>query len=414
MSPPIQAEAKPALEVCLNEMLDAVIAAKSAPPPPPVTTPSASPSTNSDTNKPSESTTNLPPILASSGEADQWATVASWQGAMMGMDIISIPVAVSPVGTNSSRQFNPNSGQDSELTYIVHQQVAMQDGMLFRLKRIHFTNGVDLVEWPKRENGFQLVIRVKSTGLFPSYHAFDLQVSLPGGDLSKVVKGSTLEGATPIAKPPPPLTLTLLTSPEGASVYVDNILQKQVNTPCRIPITKGDHSLGLALPGYAPLSVTNYSFTTNRTIRWTFLPDPRIQKKSITVSANATTWTPSDVTINKGDTLVIRAEGQWSCAPGKELCDANGYPNNAAFYRYYMDSASYPRRTSTAGYGALVMRIGSDIKIHPVKKELRIIAPETGSIFLDVNESEDNKFRSDNTGTIVVNLTVIPSQPLLP
>lgn len=414
MTPAMSADAKPALESRLNEMLDAVMSAKSAPTPTALATPSATPVSNTDTNKPAESTTNLPPILASSGEADQWATVASWQSAMMGMDIISIPVADSPVGTNSSRQFNPISGQDSELIYIVHQKLAMQDGMLFRLKRINGTNGVDVVEWPKRENGFHLVVRAKSTGLFPSYHAFDLQVSLPGGDLSKVVRGATLEGSTFVNKPPPSVVLTIITIPEGASVYVDRILQKQVNTPCRIPISKGNHSLGLALPGYEPLSVTNYSFTTNRTLRWTFQPDPRIQKKSITVSANAASWTPADITVNKGDTVIIRADGQWSCAPGKEPCDATGYPNNAAFYRYYMDSASYPRRTATAGYGALVMRIGNDAKLQPVNKSLRLVAPETGPLFFDVNEGDEGKHRTDNTGAIVVNLTIMPSQPLLP
>lgn len=414
-NPAMNADAQTALTARLNELLQAGPTVR--------TEPKAATTTGAGTNQPPGTVTNLPAIMASSGEADQWASVATWKGAMMGMDIITIPVAEAQVGTNITRQFNPISGQDSVLTYTVRHRLTMQDGMLFRLKQVEGVRGVELMEWPTRGNGFQLVVRARSGGQFPCHHAFELQVSVPGGDFSKALTGAVIEPPRGMSKPSaavPPVVLTLITVPEGASVYVDDVLQNQLKTPCRLPVARGEHSLNLVLHGYATITVTNHPFTADRTIRWSFLPDPRIQKKSLTLSANAPSWTSTEIAAEKGDTLVVRAEGQWSCAPGREMCDAAGYPNNAAFYRYYMDSAAYPRQTSSAGYGALVMRIGKSGRILPIGKELRnlpeqrIAAPEAGVLFFDINEADEAKYRADNSGAMVITVTIIPAQPLLP
>jgi hypothetical protein len=412
VNPAIDTNAKNALESRLNELLKAGVSAQ-----PLSGTPSAD-ATGSGTNQPSGSATNLPAIFAASGEADQWATVATWHGTMMGMDVVSIPVAEAQIGTNVTRQLNPISGRESILTYVTTSRLIPADNMLFRLKRVRGNREVELMEWPTRGNGFQLVVRTRNTGLIPSHHAFDLQVSIPGGDLSKALTGATIEttrittSAAPLATNP--VTLTLITVPEGAAVYLDNTLQPKVNTSCRLPIPQGDHTLTFILPGYAPLLVTNQSFTADRTLRLNFLPDPRIQRKTMSILANSPSWTDSDVSVNKGDTLILRAEGQWACGPGRELCNASGYPNSAAFYRYYMDSAAFPRHTSSAGYGALVMRIGNTGRAIPVGKdflsatELRFAATESGPVSFDINESDEAKYRTDNSGTLILHLTVIP------
>jgi hypothetical protein len=359
----------------------------------------------------------LPDILAASGDARQWATVATWHGTMMGMDIVSIPVTNGKAGPNASRQFNPISGQDSELNYVVHHRLTPRDGVFYRLKRIPGTNGVELIEWPSLQNGYRLVVRARTTGQFPSHHAFDLQVGVTGGDLSSIAGDAVLDAGASGPKTLPPIVLTLITTPEGASIHINDKLQQKVRTPCRFPLTPGDYSIKLTLPGFETVVMTNQSFTSNRTLRFTLQPDSRIQRKTVTVLANAPSWSPSGITVERGDTLVIRAEGQWACAPGREPCDASGYPNNEAFYRYYMDSASYPRLTSSAGYGALVMRIGETGRIVPlgkdfaVSRELRFGAAESGPVFFDINEKNEARFRADNNGTLILHISVFPSQP---
>ncbi len=417
INPAMDANAKTALESRLNELLSAGTPIQPVPGTP------STPTTGSDTNQPAGSATNLPAIFAASGEADQWITVATWHGSMMGMDVVSIPLAEARIGTNTTSQPNPISGRDSVLTYVATYRLTLQDNMLFRLKRVRGNRDVELMEWPTRGNGFQLVFRTRSTGLIPCHHAFELQVSIPGGDLSKALTGAPIEtprGATRITPPAlPPVTLTLITTPEGAAVYLDNTLQPKVRTSCRLPIPQGDHALTLILPGYAPLILTNQSFTADRTLRLSFQPDPRIQRKTMSILANSPSWTDSTLSINKGDTFILRAEGQWACGLGRELCTASGYPNSAAFYRYYMDSAAFPRHTSSAGYGALVMRIGKTGRAIPVGKdflsatELRFAATESGPVFFDINEADEAKYRTDNSGSLILSITIIPP-PIVP
>ncbi len=373
--------------------------------------PSAAMAGSATTNKPSSAAPELPLILAASGDSETWYPIASWHAAMMGMDIITIPVFESPKGTNVTRQLNPMSGQNSELQWIVHHSVMPMDGMLFRLKRAAKREAVDVLEWPSRANGYKLVVRTPATERYPSLHGFDLEIANPG------FAGSTLDGIRPAQsdnKLPLKTVVSIVTAPEGAAVYVNGVIQPKVRTPCRIPLPSDIRSLILAMPGYAPLVLTNGTFPSGHIIRWNFAPDPRIQRANVTVAASAKSWQSAGVHVNEGDQIVLQPQGQWSCGSGKELCDASGYPNNQTFYRYYMDPAAHPRHTSTANYGALVARIGDSGRIVSAASARRFKAGESGHLLLDINESDTGMSRSDNSGSLIVNITVIPSQPLLP
>lgn len=354
--------------------------------------------------------TNLPAILASSGDADTWYPIASWRGSMMGMDIVTIPLSGATQGTNRTTQFNPMSGQSSELTWVVHHSITPSPAMQYRLKRAEKRDGVDLLEWPSAANGFKLTIRAPATERYPSLHGFDLEVALPG---SPGAPFGNIRPSQTSDKPAKPHVIALITSPEGAIVYLNGSIYPRVRTPCRLPVPPDTRSLALALPGYAPFIMTNTTFSNGQTIRWNFAPDPRIQRATFPASANATSWHDTGITINAGDSVGISANGQWTCGAGKEPCDASGYPNNQSFYRYYMDSTSAPRLTASANYGALVMRIGEKGRIQPVPS-MRFSAVDSGKLFLSINEAQTDNLRSDNTGTLMVSAVVIPAQPLLP
>lgn len=367
----------------------------------------ASPSATATTN---QAEVAMEPVLASSGEAEQWTHIASWRAAMMGMDIVSIPLAEAQQGTNATSQFNPMSGQNSEIVFIVNQCVTPADGMLYRLKRVPAYDGVDLLEWPSRANNHRLVIRVPARERYPSQHGFDLEATMPGATLAP--SGAVLV-ARSVAKPPTPALVTIATLPEGAAVHINGVMQN-VRTPCRVSLPLDTRSIVLSLPGYLPVVMTNQTFSNGQNIRRAFLPDPRIRKVSLAVPANAKAWTDTDMTVCPGDHLVIQAEGSWSCGPGKEMCDAQGYPNNQAFYRYYMNSDAHPRHTSSANYGALLLRIGENGRPMTAGTSTRLAATESGTLSFDINEGAAGALRADNTGAVIVNITLIPAPAPVP
>jgi hypothetical protein len=362
------------------------------------------------TNVPSVagSAPELPRIMGSSGEAAEWATVGQWSGTMMGLDVITVPLLEMQKGTNTQDHFNPIVGENSKWEYVALQVLPPASGMVFRLRRVPERLGVEPVEWPSPRNNHSLVIRVPPADS-TNRPAFDLQVALPGRDLGSFFAGAALESSAS-AKPLPPVTLSIQTVPPGASVWVDAVLLRDLWTPCRVRIPGGGrHALRLALPGYLPVSVTNQSFPADRVLKWTFQPDPRVVRKSLAVSAGSEGWTTDGTRVSKGDSIAVEVEGSWSCGSGKELCDTLGYPNNDAFFRYYMDTTSHPRQFVGANYGALLMRIGETGRPIPVGKSLKVSAPEGGSLSFDINEAAGKTFRQDNASALMLRLMVMPA-----
>jgi hypothetical protein len=326
---------------------------------------------------------------------------------MAGLDVITIAVMEMQKGTNTRDHFNPISGENSKWEYVAAQVLAPASGMVFRLQRVPDRLGVEPVEWPLARNDHSLTIRVPASNV-STLPAFDLQVALPGRDLGAVFAGAAVE-TTVSEKPLPPVTLSIQTVPPGAAVWVDNELLRESRTPCRVRIPGGRHALRLVLPGYVSVSVTNENFVADKTIKWAFQPDRRVVRKSLTVSAGADGWTTDGTRVGKGDAIAVEAEGNWSCGPDKEVCDALGYPNNDKFFRYYMDTTAHPRQFVGANYGALLMRIGETSRPLAVGRSLRVTAPEGGTLFFDINEGPGRKFRQDNASALILRLQVMPA-----
>jgi hypothetical protein len=347
------------------------------------------------------------PIMGSSGAAEQWVTVGQWSGTLSGEDVVNIPLMDMKPGTNTRDYFSPISGRNSRWIYVAGLSLKPATGLVFRLKRVVDRDGVEAVEWPSERNGYAMDVRTPPHGSAGRLPAFELQVGLTGGDVGAMFAGTVVE-PTDSSKPRPLVSLTLQTVPPGAAVWLDGAPMREVWTPCRVRVPVGAHAFRLTLPGYLPLTVSNQNFTADKVLKWSFQPDSRVSRKTLTVSAGASGWVEGGVRVAKGDTLVIEVEGSWSCASGKESVDAGGYPNNDKYFRYYMGNASPVRQFSGANYGALLMKIGEKNRPIAVGRSLRLSVSDSGPLFFDINETISGKLRQDNAGALVLRLTLMP------
>lgn len=110
----------------------------------------------------------------------------------------------------------------------------------------------------------------------------------------------------------------------------------------------------------------------------------------ITVSAQSQ-WTPTGITVRRGETLVISAEGEIRISP-----DANdrATPNGIVAQRYDA-RAPLPRTLA----GALIGRIGTG-QPFGIGMNATFQAPGNGQLFLGINDSNV----SDNDGSFQVNV----------
>ncbi len=351
---------------------------------------------------------NLPDILAESGPAGNWMTVGRVAADMMGMDVVDIPVTDRPVGTNRFEKFNPISQQSSAIEYVSLYRLPANTSLVYRLKRIAGREDVDVLDWPQPRNNYVLQVRTRPSEKFPCPHGFEIQVGAPEHVLSAVRSG------TPLAPKPANVTsaavarvfLDVVTAPAGAMLLLDDRAVNELRTPCRFRLPPGVKSVRVRLPGYVDGVFSNDDIRASRTLTWTFQPDPRVVRQTVTVAANATNWvTIADVT--EGSRIAIDARGEWSCAAGIPT-DAAGYPNNEANYRFYMNPDDYPRQAPAASYGALIWRIAPKGRPAAVGRSLRVVAPESGRLQFDINEGTETRLRADNTGMLVVNVLILP------
>lgn len=352
-----------------------------------------------------------PVMLATRGEARQWVTVGRWQGSVGTMDVIPVPLGSLQVGTNRQEIANPIAQSVARVEYQgLHAIPADFPGPL-RLKAVPGLEGVEVVEWPATRNDFTLSIRLAAAS-YPSKHAFDLQAGVPEGGAGVLFAGAAMETTSGEAMAAAPVMLGLNTLPEGASVMLDGIPVKEARTPCHIAVPAGIHTVELALPAYQKLVLANQEFVTNRVMKLKFEPDPRVVSKSCEISAGVNQWYPSGLLVPPESLLVIKAEGIWSCGAKGERCPPSGYTTAVPTYRHYADPAL--RQVAAANYGALLGRIGKDGAPFVVGPGTRVKAEAKGLLYFDVNEVTGRVARADNTGTLLIRISVIPPEAQVP
>ncbi len=413
LAPPRPDAQAPAIEAAFA----ALVKRLTAPPPVPRATLTNAVAIAKGTNDPAGTLTPtmtraaLPEVLGASGPADRWVTAGQVLVDMMSVDVLDIPLANQPAGTNRFEKSNPITDQSFTLHYVSIHPLPARAGLAYRLKRIPGREGVEILDWPGPRNAFTLTVRTMPPATVPCPHGFEVQVGGPDAMLATLFAGAQLEStADGAATQAIPVVVTIASKPSGAAVLLDGNPVRGAQTPCRLRVPPGAQSLRLVLPGYIDGVFSNQDITAGRPLSWTFQPDPRIVRKTVIVPADAADWI-AVAEVEAGARIAIDARGTWSCAGGGAT-GVEGYPNNEANLRLYMNPADYPRHTPGANLGALLWRIAPRGRASAVGRALRITAPEAGTLQLDINEAPGPKHRADNTGALPVTLVILPPSAL--
>jgi hypothetical protein len=262
------------------------------------------------------------------------------------------------------------------------------------------------------------MLRARPSGQTPCRHAVELEASWAGASAVPAIGETTAPGDTPAATNRPPVRIEIRTEPPGALVYVDRSLHAEneqiVRTPCTITVPEGGHRVRLTMEGYQDGVFDGFDCRDGKVLAWTFRKEAGLQETQVRVLAIGR-WKSSGVSVRAGEQIAVEASGTWSCGVRREPVDGNGYPNDPRFFFYYVDPKRSPRQVKEANYGALLMRVGPGGEPIVVGSARRLTVPASGTLYFDINETDDFKAREDNAGSLQVRIrTRAASAPAAP
>lgn len=328
-----------------------------------------------------------PEFFAESGFGTQWMTLGRWTADMVAPDVMSIPVFNQP--STQGSQMNPMAGQSSSWRY--ESQTTIPPGIYsFRLKRMDHHKPVQLMSWPKNEEGGSLTVRTPNASEWPLRVGFEIQYAR-SGDLIEV---------------------PVRTDPAGATVYINGEPYREGGedrtTPFTLRLPEGRYDIRIHAEGYQDESAERIEIRAGSKMAIRLKPSTSSNASKIRVDARAS-WAKTGVTLQKGDRVHISVDGEWS-ANGKDACDAGGYPNTLKFSQMYLEPRNCPRQISGSPYGMLIGRIGEG-KPFAIGSKGTFTAPVDGPLAFDINEITDEDKRSNNRGQLTVSLTVSRPAP---
>jgi hypothetical protein len=364
---------------------------------------------------PAPQTPALPAVLASSGEAQHWRTFARWGAGVRAIEMIRIPVMniTEPVKFSG---LSPVSNSSYQTLYRPLGVLRPAPGLVFRVKSVRGRLGVDVMEWPRVENDWTMLVRVRPAGKTPSVHAVDLQVNATAeeatperGEDGEDGVGDADDDGQP-AERAPPVQFTVESRPPGAEVFVDGVRQMAgalpATTPCRIEAPPGRREIRLKMPGFHDGVLADFEVKPGATAQWTFRLDRGAQKFTIRAFAH-TAWVNSRIHVEKGDQVTIETFGTWRCGEGGAMTGADGY-SSRQYPQYYRNPHGDRRLLKRAGaqYGVLLMRIGENGPVGPIGRQRSLTAPAAGVLYFGINESPG--FLGDNAGSITLQIETRP------
>lgn len=128
--------------------------------------------------------------------------------------------------------------------------------------------------------------------------------------------------------------------------------------------------------------------------------------RTVSLSAQSE-WLATGVFVEKGSTLVIKANGKWTHGPEGVSGDVPYYGPEG--YNKLDDMALLP----SANVGALIAKIGSEAPFF-VGDNIVLICPKDGQLFLTMNERPGIAAHDNNEGQITVTMQVEENKNLLP
>ena len=220
-----------------------------------------------DSHALSDSATNVTtvvavtPTMAESGDSPTWIPVGTLTAKINSMEVLEIPLAEMRMGTNLIMKNSVMSDTTMEIIFVATKTNFTSPGIQYRLLRIPKFNDVSIMDWPSDSNGFYLNLRTPSPDRIPFPVGFELQVSSLDNPGKKKIQSAKRT-----------IALTVRSTPPRAAIFIDGTLRPDTVTPCTFQLPVGPHDFRLTLAGYPDLNVTNYNFTINREINWTFKP----------------------------------------------------------------------------------------------------------------------------------------------
>lgn len=342
-------------------------------------------------------------VLGSSGQTANWTPLVRLEIVIHdAVEVVRVPLA----GLNAVRTIKGTGAMDApwEVFATPLQELTAGDAApAFRAQSLPPLKPVDVLAWPAPGNGWTLEMRAKADQI-PSRHGLVVEVD--------AAACHALGGAGAPAHPlGPPVKVHFETVPDGAYVLLGSrpltaADSKPLLTPfeCLVPVDTVD--IRFRKRGCQDAMLLQANLTSNAIFRARLQPVPGFVERTVEVSAIGLEWVASGIKVKKGNQVRIAASGTWACGSGGEAVDADGYPNNDKFYKYYLDPARCPRLLKSANYGALLASVLPGGEAVAVGKQGDLPVAADGEIAFGINETA--AFKHDNHGKLSVRVTVEP------
>ncbi|MDZ4199629.1 MAG: hypothetical protein U1E27_10150, partial [Kiritimatiellia bacterium] len=336
----------------------------------------------------------------------EWIPVGRWTAEMMGPEIFRIPVFNRGADETGSLE-NMLSKAKSEWKWEAIKALPPGGNHVFRLRRMAERNPVDVIRWPDAAKNEPLVIRTPYSRVIPLPVGFELQAAAPEepDDPGKEDREKELAEKG--------VDLVLVTQPPGARIGVDGKVFRlpsgePARTPCTIRLLPGKIRLTLALPDHVSRDIPEYDVIRGeQRVQWQFQAEADLPGTKARANAR-TGWEDSGIEVKSGDKVWIVPDtgGSWTVGERGEPCGAEGY-SEEKHPHYAAQKVAALKQVAEAPYGGLVARIGFSGQPFSVAGRIGFIAPSSGKLWFDVNESPEATHRRDNRGTLSFKVVVI-------
>jgi len=353
-------------------------------------------------------------MLQSQGDTANWTPLVKLEATVHdALEVVSVPLA----GITAPKSFDGVGGMGNpwQVKATPYQELAPGNAApAFRIQSAPPFKPMEVAAWPSARNNWTLELRAKADRI-PSRHAIVVETDaaackqIPGGAPPPAAAAGPATSAHGSGAPAPTIKVRFESQPDGAVVLLNNqpLLEqnKPLTTPFDYALSTNPVDIVFRKRGYKDAVLRQVFPTSNKPFHVTLEEAPGFADVTIPVSATATTdWTPTGVSVKKGNQVRIAASGTWSCGSGGEMVDADGYPNNDAYFKYYVDPLQNPHIFPKANYGQLIARVLPNGEIASVGKQGAFLASTDGEVALAINEPPNA--RMDNRGKVSARIMV--------
>jgi len=363
----------------------------------------------------------LPDVLGANGEAEAWKPLLKLTFEVNAMEMLAVPLT----GIAAPRTLSGEglvSGQPYRVELQPFRELVGGAALpTCRLRSVPGTFGVDVVAWPSARNDGKLELRVRPGRGTPSHHACLVEIdaaspalkAIPGVDGGEGASRSGDPDTGPEAGDMPRVRVNLSSDPAGAFVSVNGRLLalggQALRTPFGFELPATPLEIRFRQEGFLDVIYKDATPKADSVLHARLHRDPDYVEEVITVPAGGKGWQTTRIRVKTGQRVRLSATGKWSCGPGREAVDARGYPNDATFFKYYLDPTQYPRQLNGANYGALLVRVAPDGPSEALGNERTFQPTVDGTLSFDINEGA--AARHDNSGVLKVRILVAPGRP---